>query len=111
MRFRFHTLKDTSVVWRLVGDNHRPLGTSPGSFPDLDRAARAAAAVRAAAGTASYEAALDDQLLWRWQMRVEGEEPLAVAVRPYQRRIDCVRAARRFQEQAPTATLDARTRF
>jgi hypothetical protein len=108
VRFRFHTLKSGSVIWRLVGDNHRPLGTCPGSFPDLTKAAEAAAIVRAAAPSASYDATLDDQLLWRWMMRTEGAEPLAVAVRPYQRRIDCVRAAARFQNLAPTATLEPR---
>jgi hypothetical protein len=87
--------------WRLLGANNRSLARSPEAFADRATALREAAETpgRAARGRLAI---VGNGRGWHWVL-LEGETVRAVSTTRYQRRLDCVRATRRFRSTAATA--------
>lgn len=94
------------MIWQLVGGNNRVLGVSPGDFGDLAAAVEAAERVRERIAEGTPELMLGAPARWRWSVTGPDGEPLAVAGRSYERRVDCATAVRRFIDTATHADTD-----
>lgn len=109
-RFQIFRLTGSDVVrWRLVGANNRVLALGPGAYAHAGAAAEEAALVAAFAATATpVLSALEEGRSWSWSVRDAAGLVLALAPRPYQRRVECRLSAERFITASATADVEHR---
>jgi hypothetical protein len=83
------------VAWRILAANNRSMARSAKLYESLSTCLDAAKLLseQGASGSITFESRGSR---WCWTLLVAGE-PLAVSTHEYQRRIECVRAARQFQ--------------
>jgi uncharacterized protein YegP (UPF0339 family) len=84
------------VAWRILAANNRSMARSPRVYESLSSCFAAAKSLseRGRSATMTFESRGSR---WTWSLAAD-REILAISTHEYQRRIECVRAARQFQQ-------------
>ena len=103
----WHARRDRSPVrvgWRLIAANNRPLGRSWVAFDSFEACVDAAALLHDRLGDVTSTAMFDTkQANWYWTVLLD-DEPVAVCVHAYRRRVECMRALEQFLVAVRTTT-------
>jgi hypothetical protein len=86
------------VGWRVIAANNRPLGRSAEAFASLAECVTAATRLHREVAQAASSVLFDiADGHWQWTVLL-ADEPVAVCVHSYKRRVECERALRQFLE-------------
>ncbi|TDV53649.1 hypothetical protein [Actinophytocola oryzae] len=101
-RFRFRRLPDGTIGWMLLGGNNRLIGMAATGSPTPAKAVSGAERAREVVATADITFMVADDRLWYWRIHDAGVL-IAVSASGFARRLDALRAAKRFIRAATTA--------
>lgn len=95
----------SSVRWRLLGGNHRPIGRGALDFADVPDCLQALAELVAKLPELDGHVGRVPGNQWSWRLSLAGVE-VALAAHPYDRQIRSVHAQEQFRQRAALARVD-----
>jgi hypothetical protein len=103
----WHARRDRAQVrvgWRLIAANNRPLGRSWVVFDSFEACVDAATLLHDRLGDVTSTAMFDTkQANWYWTVLLD-DDPVAVCVHAYRRRVECMKALEQFLVAVRTTT-------
>ncbi len=95
------------VGWRLIAANNRALGRSWVAFDSFEACVQAASLLRERLDEVTSSVTFDSrQANWSWTVLLD-DDPVAVCVRAYRRRVECLRALEQFLAAVKMTTNSA----
>lgn len=108
-RFQFFTRRPNAVEWRLISSNNWELGRCAVPFDGLESCVAAVLDLQSTIDGLAEEVGLDSRGGWRWRL-VRDTDVVAVASRPFLRRVECESTLAKFRKVTATAPVVPRLR-